>query len=89
MQSQLHVTNVQLYPVNESVSLKAIVQVTFNNVLKIAGLKLFEGDEGMYLRYPTNPKSKKKLCYAFPLDADLRTYIQEEVIEEYYNGTNT
>lgn len=83
MQSQLHVTNVQLFPVDKDTTLKAMVQITLNNVLKLTGLKLFEGTDSMYLRYPINPKSKKNLCYTFPLDKELRDYIQQEVIEEY------
>jgi len=83
MQNSLHVTNVQIFPVDKDTTLKAIVQVTLNDALKITALKLFEGPDGLYLRYPINPKSKKNLCFSFPLDPELREYIQQEVVEAY------
>lgn len=81
--NNLKITNIQLFPVDKETTLKAIVQITFNDALKISGLKLFDGQDGMYLRYPINPKSLKRMCFSFPIDYDFRKQIESDVIDEY------
>jgi stage V sporulation protein G len=77
------VTKIQVYPVDGNTTLKGFAQVTLDDAIKITGLKIFEGDNGLYLTYPRNPKSKKNLCFAFPIDVNLRRTIEEQVVTEF------
>lgn len=80
----MKVTNVALYPIDGSTTaLKAFAQVTLDGVLRLTGIKIFEGDNGPYISYPKNPKSKQSLCFMFPTDKALRDHISDEILNEW------
>lgn len=80
----MKVTAVNIFPIeNSTTSLKAFVQVTLDDVLRLTGIKLFEGKNGDYISYPRNPKSKQNLCFMFPTNEDLRLEISDAVLDEW------
>jgi DNA-binding cell septation regulator SpoVG len=88
----IEVTRVQIYKVESETNLKAFVQVSLgiinpdgdnHHLIKLTGLKLFEGPAGMNIAYPRNPSSKQNLCFAFPIDSDLRHRIADAAEDEY------
>ena len=80
----MKVTNVALYPIdNSTTALKGFAQVTLDGVLRLTGIKIFEGDNGPYISYPKNPKSKQSLCFMFPTDKALRDHISDEILNEW------
>lgn len=82
----MKVTRVQIFPVDGETSLKCFAQVTLDDSIKITGLKVFSGQDGFYLTYPRNPKSKKNLCFVFPTNPALRKSIEKSVIAEFQNA---
>jgi DNA-binding cell septation regulator SpoVG len=81
----MKITRTQIFPVDASTTnLRGFAQVTIDDSLKLTGLKIFQNDQGsLHVQYPRNPKSKKALCYVFPIDPSLRDQIEDAVISEY------
>lgn len=54
----LSITEVQIWPVRnpEGSRIKAMVSITFNNTLRVNGLKIIEGAKGLFLSYPSEKK---------------------------------
>tara|TARA_R110001592_G_scaffold362339_1_gene675843 strand:+ start:298 stop:546 length:249 start_codon:yes stop_codon:yes gene_type:complete len=82
----MNVTDINLHNTKGKTDLKAFVQVVLDGQLKITGLKLFSGTDGLYLSYPKNPKSKTNVCFAFPMSETFRIEIENKVIEKYENN---
>jgi stage V sporulation protein G len=80
----MQVTNIAIFPIdNSTTALKGFAQVTLDGVLRLTGIKIFEGDKGPYISYPKNPKSKQNLCFMFPTDKDLRESISDAILDEW------
>lgn len=80
----MQVTNVSIFPIdNSTTALKGFAQITLDGVLRLTGIKIFEGDNGPYVSYPKNPKSKQSLCFMFPTDKALRDHISDEILNEW------
>jgi DNA-binding cell septation regulator SpoVG len=82
----MKVTQVNVFPVEGKSELKAFAQVVIEDELKLTGLKLFGKGSEFYLTYPKNPKSKKDLCFSFPMSSRLKNHITEEVVKNYENN---
>jgi stage V sporulation protein G len=80
----MKITAVNIFPIEDSTtSLKGFAQVTLDDVLRLTGIKIFEGESGNYISYPKNPKSKQNLCFVFPIDKELREHISNEILDEW------
>lgn len=80
----MQITNIAIFPIdNSTTALKGFAQVTLDGVLRLTGIKIFEGDKGSYISYPKNPKSKQNLCFVFPTDKDLREQISDAILDEW------
>ena len=80
----MKITAVNIFPIEDSTtSLKGFAQVTLDGVLRLTGIKIFEGETGSYISYPKNQKSKQNLCFVFPIDRELREHISDEIIDAY------
>ena len=83
----MKVTDVKVYPVKkEGSKIKAMCQVTFDEVFVVKGIKLIKGDKGLFIAMP-NSKSTNGEYYdiCFPLSASFRKEIQDAIIEEAKN----
>ena len=83
----LEVTEVQVYPFT-GVTMghtKGLATVVLNNVLLIRGLRVMEGQNGLFLAYPIDPFYKGEDFRAIlqPCNSDLREYIENCVLEKY------
>ena len=84
----MKITNVSVYHIenNESANsrLYGYAQVTFDDALKITGLRVYESKngDGFYVVYPRNPASKHKLSYSFPVDKNLMNAVNNAVTDE-------
>ena len=83
----MKVTAVNVFPIADSdAALKGFAQVTLDGVLRLTGIKIFEGKHGLYVSYPKNSKSKQNLCFMFPSDKNLRDHISDEILNAYDNA---
>lgn len=84
----LAVTQVQVYPFKETPSMghvKGMASVVLNDQFQIRGLRIMEGDNGLFVGYPVDPFFKgedyRSLC--FPTTRQLREHIENCVLEKY------
>lgn len=83
----LAVTDVQVFPFREGPSLgrmKAIAQVVLNDQLVIRGLRVMDGENGLFVGYPVDPFFKgEEMRYVSPNTRQLKEHIECCVLEKY------
>ena len=84
----LAVTQVQVYPFKEGPSMGHILgmaSVVLNDQLQVRGLRIMEGENGLFVGYPNDPFYKgddfRSVC--FPMTRQLREHIDNCVLEKY------
>ena len=84
----LAVTQVQVYPFKEGPSMGkmlALASIVLNDQLQVRGLRIMEGENGLFVGYPMDPFYKgddfRSVC--FPMTRQLREHIENCVLEKY------
>ena len=84
----LAVTSVQVYPFKEGPSLghmKGLASICLNDQFYIRGLRVMDGQNGLFVSYPNDPFYKgedfKSICN--PITRQLREHIENCVLEKY------
>ena len=70
--------------VNSENRVKAMASVTFDNIFVVTGIKVVEGQNGVFIAMPQRKTASgeyKDVC--FPLTADFRKEISGEIIDAY------
>lgn len=83
----LAVTNVQVFPLNDSplVNVKAIVTIVLNDQFIVRGLRVMNGCNGLFVSYPVDPfyKGEDFRTVCSPITRQLREHIENCVLEKY------
>ena len=84
----LAVTQVQVFPFKEVPSMGHIVgmaSVILNDQFQIRGLRIMEGENGLFVGYPNDPfyKGEDFRSVCFPMTRQLREHIENCVLEKY------
>lgn len=84
----LCVTNVQVFPFKEGPSLghmKGMATVVFNDQLMLRGLRIMDGENGLFVGYPSDPfyKGEDFRTICSPITRQLREHIENVVLEKY------
>ena len=84
----LSVTSVQVYPFKKGPStgkMLAKASIVLNDQLQVRGLRIMEGENGLFVGYPNDPFYKgedfRSIC--FPMTRQLREHIENCVLEKY------
>ena len=84
----LAVTQVKVYPFKETPSmgkLLGMASIVLNDQLQVRGLRIMEGENGLFVGYPMDPFYKgddfRSVC--FPMTRQLREHIENCVLEKY------
>ena len=84
----LAVTQVKVYPFKETSSmgkLLGMASIVLNDQLQVHGLRIMEGENGLFVGYPNDPFYKgddfRSVC--FPMTRQLREHIENCVLEKY------
>lgn len=84
----LVVSEVKVFPFKEGPnlgSMKALVVIVLNDQFIVRGLRIMEGENGLYIVYPSDPFVKgdefRSICT--PLTRQLREHIENTVLEKY------
>lgn len=84
----LAVTSVQVFPFKEGPSLghmKGLASICLNDQFYIRGLRVMDGQNGLFVSYPNDPFYKgedfKSICN--PITRQLREHIESCVLEKY------
>ena len=89
----LAVTNVQVFPFKEGPSLghiKGLAQIVLNDQFQLRGLRIMEGENGIFVSYPLDPffKGEEYRSLAYPITRQLREHIEACVLEKYNQTVN-
>lgn len=84
----LAVTQVQVFPFKEVPSLghiKGLASVVLNDQFLVRGLRIMEGENGLFVGYPLDPfyKGEEFRSVCFPMSRQLREHIENCVLEKY------
>ena len=89
----LAVTKVQVYPFRDGAicgNILALATVVLNDQLTIRGLRVMDGEYGMFVGYPNDPfynKAEDLRSIVFPITRALREHIENCVLEKYQYET--
>lgn len=91
-QSKIEVTQVNVYPLNEGAyigRLKALANIVLNDKIQVRGLRVMDGENGLFVGYPVDPfyKGEGFRNIVFPITAELRQHIEKSVLEKYDEAT--
>lgn len=89
----LAVTAVKVFPFKDGASLghmKGTAQVVLNDQLVINGLRIMDGENGLFVAYPLDPfcKGEDYRSVCFPTTRQLREHIENCVLEKYMYTIN-
>lgn len=84
----LAITNVQVFPFKEGPSMghmKGLATVVFNDQLMLRGLRIMDGENGLFVGYPNDPfyKGEDFRYIAQPITRQLREHIENCILEKY------
>lgn len=84
----IEVTDVIVFPVKNKVKdslLAAFARVILNDQFILNGIKIFKGKNGPFIQFPQELDRKigKGLDICFPITAEMRTYISDQVLSQY------
>lgn len=85
------VTDVRISPIKQIEGLthtKALAEVVFNDQLLIRGIRVLEGENGLYISYPypfhpTKGEDGQPRSSVFPITKVLRDHVEAVVLEKY------
>lgn len=85
----LAVTSVQVFPFRDGPSLghiKGLAQVVLNDQFLVRGLRIMEGENGLFVGYPVDPfyKGEEYRSICTPMSRQLREHIENCVLEKYH-----
>ena len=88
----LAVTNVQIFPFKGGATLghmKAMARIVLNDQFVVQGLRVMEGENGLFVGYPNDPfyKGEDYRSVCFPMTRQLREHIENCVLEKYQELT--
>lgn len=70
--------------------MKALVEIVLNDQFVVRGLRIMEGENGLYIAYPTDHFVKgddyKSICN--PITCQLREHIENTVLDKYQDTVN-
>jgi stage V sporulation protein G len=82
----MKITEVKVFPSQESGRLKAYATIVFDNDFIVRDLKVIEGNKGLFVSMPSRRKKDGSFRdIVHPLNSDTRTMIENSVIAEYDN----
>ncbi len=79
----MKITEVKVYPVQDSGRLKAYATMVFDNCFIIRDLKIIEGDNGLFVSMPSRRRKDGFRDIVHPLNSETRQTVENAIIEEY------
>lgn len=82
----LTVTDVKVYPLQVQMSnVRGLATVVINDQMLIRGLRVMDGENGLFVGYPNDPfyKGEEFRTVCQPISRQLREHIENKVLEKY------
>ena len=91
-QHKIEVTKVDVYPFKEGAYIghvKAIANIVLNDQILVRGLRVMDGECGLFVGYPNDPfyNGDEFRSTVFPITAELLHHIEKSVLEKYDEAT--
>lgn len=88
----LAVTNVQVFPFKEGADMghiKGLANIVLNDQLQIRGLRIMEGENGLFVGFPNDPfyRGEELRSVVAPITRQLREHIENCILEKYRDAT--
>jgi stage V sporulation protein G len=85
----MEITEIRVFPVEEE-KLKAFVSVVFDDCFIVSDIKIINGNNGLFLSMPSKKgKNGKFRDIAHPLNSEMRSKMEQAIIEEYNNALSS
>ncbi len=82
------ITEVKIFPVEDGGRLKAYATMVLDDAFIIRDLKVIDGDNGLFVSMPSRRKKDGSFRdIAHPLNAEMRTTVEQTIINEYNDFT--
>lgn len=79
----MQIKNITLKKIQKG-NLKAVGSINFEDIFVVHGIRLIEGQDGLFLSFPARIKKDGNfLDIAHPINSDFRTMLTDEVIKKY------
>ncbi|MDD5650202.1 MAG: septation regulator SpoVG [Candidatus Nanoarchaeia archaeon] len=78
----MEITEVRI-KISKDSRIKAFVSVTFDNVLVVHGIKILDGEKGIFIAMPSKRVETKFKDLVHPINTDFRKTIQDRILLEY------
>lgn len=80
----MKVSDVKVYRVEGKEKLRATATITLSDAFMVHGLKVIEGEKGLFVVMPAVKKNGLFKDIAHPITVDMRNEIVDAVLEEYH-----
>ncbi len=85
----MRISEVKVKKIEGNEKFKAWATITFDDSFRIHGLKIIEGRNGPFVAMPSRKLPNGDFIdTAYPLNQELREFIQQAVLEEYARAGN-
>ena len=79
----MKITEVKVYPVQDSGRLKAYATMVFDDCFIIRDLKIIEGDNGLFVSMPSRRRKDGFRDIVHPLNSDTRKEVEDAIVLEF------
>jgi stage V sporulation protein G len=79
----MKITEVKVYPVQDSGRLKAYATMVFDDCFIVRDLKIIEGDNGLFVSMPSRRRKDGFRDIVHPLNSDTRKLVEDTIVEEF------
>lgn len=85
----MEITKVRVFPMEGKGQLKAFVSITLGNCFAVNGIRVVEGNKGVFVSMPNrkDTKNDKFLDIAHPINNDFREKMVKAILDEYNTVT--
>lgn len=82
--AEMNITDVRVkVSTNKDSKVKGFVTITFDNQIVVHGIKVLEGERGLFLGFPSKKKDDKYVDIIHPISEDVRKSITDTVIAKF------
>lgn len=79
----MKITEVKVYPVEDSGRLKAYATMVFDDCFIVRDLKIIEGDNGLFVSMPSRRRKDGFRDIVHPLNSETRKLVEDSIVEEF------
>ena len=79
----MKITEVKVYPVQDSGRQKAYATMVFDDCFIVRDLKIIEGDNGLFVSMPSRRRKDGFRDIVHPLNSETRKLVEDSIVEEF------